>query len=112
MRSGHTDPGIIGTHPEGRPFERISSVLSGQLFDLSAEESALSFGGACADMSHWHSGTHRDRLPCLSGEHTIRTAPRKGLPMIPLTVWMVHAISTNGEGHIESMVSARNPSSQ
>jgi len=32
--------------------------------------------------------------------------------MIPLTVWMLHAISTNGEGHIESMVSARNPSSQ
>jgi hypothetical protein len=32
--------------------------------------------------------------------------------MIPLTVWMLYAIGTNGEGHIESMVSARNPSSQ
>ena len=29
--------------------------------------------------------------------------------MIPLTVRMLYAISTNGEGHIESMVPARNP---
>ena len=32
--------------------------------------------------------------------------------MIPLTVWMLYAVSANGEGHIESMVSARNPSIQ
>ena len=84
-----------------------------RLFDLSADESALSFGCACADMSHRHTGTHRQRLPCLvSGEHRNRTAHRKGLPMIPLTVWMLYAVSANGEGHIESMVSARNPSGQ
>jgi len=32
----------------------------------------------CADMSHRHSVTHRKRLPCLGGEHRIRTARRKG----------------------------------
>ena len=32
--------------------------------------------------------------------------------MIPLTVWMLHAISTNGEGHIESMFRLETSSSQ